>query len=83
MIDRGQKIFRAADALDRVFAAFVGGTNEAASFNSATSPDIREGSRPVIATRLYGACGAAGITCTGARRVLDLWCTTELAGDHY
>ena len=40
VVDRRQKIARAADAFDRIFAAFIGGSDESSGFNTATRPDV-------------------------------------------
>src|SRR5688500_15194065 len=83
MINRGEEIAGAAGALDDVFAAFVGGADDAARLDAAAGPDIGESSRPVIATGLHGARRGAGIARAGAAVEADLRGAAKLAGDDY
>src|SRR5690606_28762548 len=79
MVDRGQEVARATDPFDDVLAALIGRSDEPSRFNSATGPDIRERSWPVVATWLHRTGRRAGITLAGAGSVIHLRRTPELA----
>src|SRR5690606_37221700 len=65
LINRRQKISRAAVPLDHVLATFICGTDEAPGLDSAAGPNIRERAGPVVAAGLFGPGRSARITCTG------------------
>ena len=52
VVNRSKEVAGVAWALDHVFTAFVAGTDDAASLDAAASPNIGEGTRPVIAAGL-------------------------------
>lgn len=77
VIDRRQKISGTANPLDRVLAAFVGRSDEASGFDTATSPDIGERSWPMVAAWLLRSGWGTGVSGTCTRLMADLWRTTE------
>ena len=82
MVDGRQEVAGPADPFDGVFAAFVGGADEASGGDPAAGPDVGKAARPVIAAGLHGAGRGAGVAGPGAGGVTDLGRAAEFAGHH-
>lgn len=82
LIDGGEEIMRTARALDHVFAAFVCGTDDIASLDAATNPQIGKSERPMITTRLLSARRTTRSTRAGAAFKGNARRATKLTGDY-
>lgn len=67
MVDRGKEVTGRTGSFDGVFSTLVGRTDDLSSSDSAASPDIREGSWPVVSAGLDGSGRCAGVASAGAR----------------
>ena len=66
VVDRGQEIAGPGNAINRVLATLVTGTDDTTGLDTAACPEIGEGTGPMIAPRLNGPGRAARDASPGA-----------------